>query len=49
MIRINVYITQKQLEALRELVSERLSMAEHIRLAIDLYLKTLGKEKHNRS
>jgi hypothetical protein len=45
MIRTNVYVTKKQYETLKKLAREGLSMAEHIRRAIDLYLKMLGKEQ----
>lgn len=45
MIRINIYITKKQKEALEAL--NELSLAEHIRRAIDLYLKSLKAERND--
>ncbi len=39
MIRINVYVTEKQLVALRKLAGDTgLSFSEHIRRALDEYL-----------
>lgn len=38
MIRINIYITKNQMEALRRLAQNGLSLSEHIRRAIDEYL-----------
>lgn len=38
MIRINIYITKNQMEALRKLAQNGLSLSEHIRRAIDEYL-----------
>jgi aminopeptidase N len=43
MKRINIYITQKQKEALEAL--NELSLSEHIRRAIDEYLARLAKER----
>lgn len=43
MIRINIYITQKQKQALEEL--NGLTLSEHIRRAIDEYLAKLRKGK----
>lgn len=43
MIRINIYITQKQKQALEEL--NGLTLSEHIRRAIDEYLAKLRKSK----
>lgn len=43
MIRINIYITKKQKEALEAL--NGLSLSEHIRRAIDEYLARLKKER----
>ena len=45
MIRINIYITQKQREALEAL--NQLSLSEHIRRAIDEYITRLRKEREN--
>jgi len=44
MIRINVYITKKQREVLKELSQNGLTLSEHIRRAIDEYTKPLYKE-----
>ena len=41
MIRTNIHLTEKQLEALRKLSEDTgLTVAEHIRRAIDEYLET---------
>jgi len=45
MIRISVFITNKQKEALEAL--NELSLSEHIRRAIDEYLARLRKERKN--
>ena len=42
--RINLYITKKQLLALRSVADDGLSVSEHIRRAIDLYIKSLREE-----
>ena len=39
MVRYNFLITEKQLEALRNLAQNGLSVSEHIRRAIDEYLE----------
>jgi predicted CopG family antitoxin len=38
MRRINLFISQDQYEALKRLVTSRVSLSEHIRRAIDDYL-----------
>lgn len=43
MIKISIYITKKQKEALEAL--NDLSLSEHIRRAIDEYLARLRKER----
>lgn len=43
MIRINLYLTEKQINALKSL--NGLSVSEHIRRAIDEYLARLSKER----
>jgi hypothetical protein len=43
MIKISMYITKKQKKALEAL--NELSLSEHIRRAIDLYLKSLKAER----
>ena len=45
MKRVNYYLSKVQLEKLKELSSKTgLSISEHIRRAIDLYLKELRNE-----
>lgn len=46
MIRINIYITQKQRELLKELTQNSLSISEHIRRAIDMYLAKQDRRKN---
>lgn len=42
MIRINIYITEEQWEALKKLVTVRVKLSEHIRRAVDEYLEKRG-------
>lgn len=44
MKRINVYIPLEQFNELKKLVTSRVSFSEHIRRAIDLYLKSVENE-----
>lgn len=39
MIRINVYVTEEQYQALKTLVTSRVKLSEHIRRAIDDYVE----------
>lgn len=41
MLKINLYITKRQYEKLKSLTQDGLSISEHIRRAIDLYLSHL--------
>jgi hypothetical protein len=43
MIRISIYILKKQHELLKKITTNRISLAEHIRRAIDEYLQKQGK------
>lgn len=44
MIKLNIYVGQKQLDALRKLKDDNgLPIAEHIRRAIDEYLERRGR------
>ena len=46
MYRINFYLTEPQLAKLRKLAADtRLSLAEHLRRAIDAYLRGVDKVK----
>ena len=41
MIKYTLYLTDQQLKELRALAVERVSVAEHIRRAVDEYLKRI--------
>ena len=44
------YLTDRQIEALEELVKDTdMTMAEHVRRAIDDYLKKLKKEENRKN
>lgn len=46
MKRINVYLTENQIQALRELSDKTgLSVAEHIRRALDAYIQKVKNER----
>lgn len=48
MKKVNYYLSVKQIEALKELALQTgISISEHIRRAIDIYLKLLKEEKTN--
>lgn len=44
MVRINIYITKGQVAQLKKLAENGLSISEHIRRAIDLYLAQLERK-----
>lgn len=41
MKRVNIYLTKKQWKTLKELSRDGLTLSEHIRRAIDLYLESI--------
>jgi len=46
MKRVNVHLTEQQLEALRRLRDTTgISVAEHVRRALDFYIKESGKTR----
>lgn len=47
MIRINLYITKKQYEALKKLAQNGTKVSELIRRAIDEYLERVNKTSSN--
>jgi len=49
MERVNFYLTIKQIEALKQLADKTgLKVSEHIRRAIDAYLKSISENKEYR-
>jgi predicted DNA binding CopG/RHH family protein len=50
MKRINIYLSEKQDTALREIVKDSgIKYAEHVRRALDVYIKQLKLEKKRES
>lgn len=49
MKRYNLYIPEKQLEFLERVSESSVSVSEHIRLAIDAYIKKLQKATFSES
>ena len=49
MKRYNLYVTEKQLEFLERIAEESFSVSEHIRIAIDLYIRRLQRAKFSES
>ena len=47
--RYNLYITEKQLQTLEHLSECGVSVSEHIRIAIDVYLEKLQKTRFSES
>ncbi len=45
MKRVQIYLTQEQVNALKNLANERVNFSEHIRRAIDVYLDTNAPER----
>lgn len=44
MVKFNLYLSKQQLNRLKALAQNGISVAEHIRRAIDEYLAKIGKE-----
>ena len=50
MIRIDLYLSEKQLEKLRQISKETgLSVSEHIRRAVDLYIGSTENDKRQKT
>lgn len=45
MKRVQVYLTQEQVDALKNLANERVNFSEHVRRAIDDYLDANATEQ----
>lgn len=48
MIKINLYITKKQYQALKRLAVNGIKLSEHIRRAIDEYLERISKGEQSK-
>jgi hypothetical protein len=49
MKRYNLYLQEKQIEILEKLSESSFSVSEHIRIAIDLYIKKLQRTNFSES